>query len=180
VAFSGVNIQKIKANIDSMVDGRDIDLVVFEYPILNMGTANNPEQQYAQFDDIVFSNNPYSLKTKSNDFAGFKVLVWMPHERSTGVTASNTFVDGTAGFNAKDYRDYLAGQLYDTPGVACINAFQRIMDDAAKIYGNYHDAFTGSDVGDGATLTRDGTHPNDNGVALLGKYLLPALSFDLS
>ena len=176
-AVSGGNIATIKANIVTMIDDSDIDLIIFEYPILNMGGTKSPAEQYNEFHDIVFSDNPYSLKTKSNNFADFKVLTWIPHERATSLTTDNKLIDYTSGYNARDYRNYLSGMLFDNQNIAHINAFDLMLEDAKRIYGNYYDAFKASDIGDGDSLTRDDTHINDNGTALICKYLLPAFEF---
>jgi hypothetical protein len=177
-ARGGADILDLRSHINDSLDGRDADLVIFQVPLMNMMNrkARTPQQQWDLFYDLVLSEKPYSLRSKSDNFSRFELVVWIPYEKAGFIKADGTWRDIYPGdgkrYSSLDYHRIFSENLKDYDRVSFIDIYTAMTDDAFRLYGNPYLAFKKG------ALTTDGVHLNDTGTALLAGHLLSLFKVD--
>lgn len=181
VARGGHNISQLKRYVQTDVYDRKPDLVIFEVPLINqyndetsLSAIVNAVQDFI-YGDRPGSPEPLSLKTKSNDWADFQVLVVIPNFTRANYNSSNQFVRNVDGYTAEDVYKAVKGLIIQKGEVGLIDMSSYINYQIAAdpLYnGDVYAAMTGTNA-TGATYTTDGTHPNNKGTEVYAKALCP-------
>lgn len=159
-------------------------LVILEIPLLNMVAANstptysvNWVQDYL-YGDRVGATNTWNLKTQSNNWVDFEVLVVLPHFSQRYFNSDGTMITETSGYNGFEIWNAIKSFLYSKGDIGFIDisaAFRHEVD--LNYGGNYYAAFAGSGA-NGNTLSSDAVHQNDRGTQVWARHLVPV--FDMN
>lgn len=168
---------------DDDIFGHNPDLLISEIPINGgINTANNAElpQYYVDQTNNWFFNltNPRSIKSKSNSWVDFNLLIWTP---GTTESVFNGFDDNFKTYKLTDSNFYgvhdnwrqisLLMRDQKENGFFFINTFEQLLNESVLLYGSKKAGFTISSTTSSESFVKDGIHYNDFGLSILEKYL---------
>ena len=155
-------------------------LVILEIPLINMlyhYTSDNPTQMWNRVNTFCFGNDPFSLKTKTNNFANTQLLIFTAHLTSDDVNTDGTIKTRIAAdsqtYSKKDYHDEIITQLnaLGHSYMHVVDMHQQFFDYGEANYGgNYYTAISGN------LCVGDRIHLSDLGSQKYYDFLLPTLN----
>jgi len=176
----GRSVEKLSYN-SSDISNRKPDFVIFEMPVANeVGAPSYSNATLIQnYNNYLTGALPFSLKTLSNNFSDFQVLVVLPHGRADyflGNDAIDWINSGSLPNVAYPY--YRGRQIYQSikdtnvneTNIAFINLGDQLLNEAFYYGMTYQQFLTGSSSM-GNTMTADGIHLNNLGSKLWACYL---------
>ncbi len=171
--------------MDDDVLDQNPDLVVFEIPLLNMiieagatftGILNSVQDVI--WGDRGGATNTWNLKTISNGWADFQVLLIIPHHSQVHYDSGSAYTELVAGVDCREIYNAVKSLIVSHGDVAMIDmatAFERTIDVGAYA-GDYYAAVGGSGT-TGETYTHDDIHQNDLGTLIYARHICPVLDF---
>jgi hypothetical protein len=167
--------------MDDDIIGRNPDLVLLQLPMINM-LVNTWSKDYSVnwvqdfiWGDRVGYTNMWNLKTQSNDWTNFELLVVIPH-LSRGHFNSDGTLLSTNGLSAQEIYNAVKKLFYDHNDVAFIDVSAAFLREIASdnTWTNIYNAMTGGVN----AYTGDSVHQNDKGTLVYAKHICPI--FDLN
>ncbi|MFV0397929.1 MAG: hypothetical protein ACK5JU_07925 [Bacteroidales bacterium] len=176
----GRNIDILHSNISDVSD-RNPDLLMLEMPLANETSKASFQLYKPQYNLYFFSETSPkgSVKTRSNNFSKFDVMMVLPHGRSLYFNGNQAVIYGDGNVDeiinhiqCKAIFTYIEGLSSDVrSNFACVNLMDQLYNEGLSRGLNLQSWLAGSV--NNSTLTQDGIHLNDFGSMLWSKYLSP-------
>jgi hypothetical protein len=186
VARGGHHISNLRQYMLTEFENFDVDLVLFEIPLLNMkaGLSYTPDEMWnhatAGVNELIFGVEATSLKTLSNDFTTFKVVAFTTHEQVDWINSDGTWKQQTVSgeiYTSLDYFQQFIGRFINTD-VPYVDVFSKFNQECINQFGDMYTATLASSATSENSFMKDGTHQNDFGTEILLRYILPIFDFN--
>lgn len=182
VARGGHTLSALYDYLDDDVKDRKPDLVILEIPLINMLSSNTSiDYSVNWLHDFVWGDragntNSWNLKTISNNWADFNVLLVIPHYSRPHYDANGNFIDLGGGYTAQEIYQAIKGLIIrkgDLPYIDISAAFYNEIKSDYLTFPNQYAAYGGGVTGNG--YTNDGLHQNDKGTLVWAKHIIPTI-----
>lgn len=171
VARGSHTLEQLIKYMDSDVIDRSPDLVVLELPLINMMTVNSSMSYNLNWvQDLIWGDRPgaendWNLRTRSDNWKNFQVLVVIPHISAKMLDMSKkSYSVLSSGYTALEIHNEIKAILLekgDVPFIDMHNALCQYTDD-------YFSKIIGSSV-TGNSFSSDGVHMNDLGTEIYAR-----------